>query len=151
MKTLFIQDRWGLFQNKRMCVLHVNSKTQSFKNFIDKTLLPIYQSHEIGEEIKIGLKGINKDYGFSCDVSKKPWTDFDGQLEDIRTFINKHRVDLISLKENYKDLGLRFDLPYELRIGEKYFTQTDYLPPDLLGLLAEFEIGLELTLYPPGK
>ena len=99
----------------------------------------------------MGRKDIYGDYGFSCDVSKKAWTDFEGQLEDIRSFINKHRDDLMLLKENHKISDWRFDLPYELRMGEKYFTQTDYLPPDLMGLLAEFEIGLELSLYPPGR
>ncbi len=65
-----------------MCVFHVSSLTKSFKRFIDQTGLPIYQSHEKGEEKK-PVKGIFEDFGFSCDVSKKPWDNFKRQTDDI--------------------------------------------------------------------
>ena len=133
-----------------MCVLHVSSLSQSFQEFINQTKLPVYQSHEKGEEKKL-VKGIFDDFGFSCDVSEKPWIDFKGQTEDIKLFVETYRQDLMRLKNEFAISDWRFDLPYELRIDEKFFTQSDYLPPDLIKLLAEFELGLELTLYSPAE
>ncbi|MEM9830256.1 MAG: hypothetical protein AAF944_06440 [Bacteroidota bacterium] len=131
-----------------MCVLHVSSLTTSFKDFITSTNLPIYQSHEKGETKKL-VKGVFHDFGFSCDVSEKPWEDFGGQLEDIELFIKTYYDDLASLKLSHTISRWWFDLPYRLRIGKEYFSQSDYLSPTTIKLLAEFDFGLELSLYPP--
>ena len=133
-----------------MCVLHVFSSTSSFKSFIELTDLQVYRSHEKGEGNK-PVKGVFSNFGFSCDVSKKPWEDFSGQLEDIELFIKNYYDELALLKASYTISEWYFDLPYQLRIGEEYYCQSDYLPPTIMRVLAEFNFGLELSLYPPGS
>jgi hypothetical protein len=71
-----------------MCVLHVSSDKNSFAGFLAETKLPVYDSHEKGD-VKNQRKGtIQDDYGFSCDVSEREWSDTSGQIEDAIRFLS---------------------------------------------------------------
>jgi hypothetical protein len=137
--------------NINMCVLHVTSLTNSFKDFIGKTTLPVYQSFEKGERNKYRKKEILEDYSFSCDVSKRSWNDVEGQLDDITMFIQTHNKDLLILRDNFNISDWRFDLPYYNWLINEYISQSVYLSPKLIRLLSDFNFGIEMTLYEPGE
>lgn len=134
-----------------MCIFHVTSKTSSFKQFLaDHPELPVYQSHEKGEKPKISTEtAIFDDYGFSCEVSDRPWSDTEGQVVDMISFLEVYSSYFTKLKDKHTIDDWRFDLPYECRLEETQFTQCDYLPPKLMRLAGALEVGIELSLYWP--
>lgn len=136
-----------------MCIFHVTSNNNSFKQFLDKhPELPVYQSHEKGDVPKISTQeSVYEDYGFSCEVSDRAWGDIAGQIVDMISFLEVYSPYLKHIKEQHEISDWRFDLPYECRLGETHFTQCDYLPPKLMRLAGDLEIGIELSLYWPSK
>ena len=88
-----------------MCVLTVISEVDSFQSFIENSDLPIYQSHEKGEENKtLNRKlGYYDNYGFSCHVSKRSWGDFEGQIEDIIFFVKNIKMNCTRSKTRLSD------------------------------------------------
>ncbi|BDS15186.1 hypothetical protein [Aureispira anguillae] len=134
-----------------MCIFHVTSKTSSFQQFLsDHPELPVYQSHEKGDIPKISTEEIAyDDFGFSCEVSDRPWGDMEGQIIDMISFLEVYSPYLRLLQKHHSIDDWRFDLPYECRLGNNHFTQCDYLPPKLMRLAGALEIGIELSLYWP--
>lgn len=134
-----------------MCIFHVTSKTDSFKEFLaDHPELPVYQSHEKGDKPKIASEdSIHTDYGFSCEVSERSWDDMEGQIVDIISFLEVYTPYLTTLKENHQIEDWRFDLPYECELEDTKFTQCNYLPPKLMRLAGALDVGVELSLYWP--
>lgn len=134
-----------------MCIFHVSSQQHSFKNFLDQNPhLPVYQQHEKGDILKISVdKTPTSDYGFSCEVSDREWTDVKGQIVDMISFLEVYTPYLITLKENHEVEDWHFDLPYECQLNSERFVQTDFLPAKLLRLAGALEIGIELSLYWP--
>lgn len=132
-----------------MCIFHVTSKTDSFKEFLAAhPQLPVYLSHEKGEKPKIAAaETVHTDYGFSCEVSDRSWDDVDGQIIDMISFLEVYSVYFQNLKESHQIDDWRFDLPYECELEEEQFTQCNYLPPKLMCLAGALEIGIELSLY----
>ena len=92
-----------------MCVLHVHSKKTSFSAFLKKTRLPAYRKHEKGDVTAIGRRIPYDDYGFSCEVSNREWTDLAGQIEDAYVFLRKHRLALRSLMKTHRVSDFRLD------------------------------------------
>jgi len=136
-----------------MCVFHVNSKNSSFKLFLENNPdLPVYKSHEKGDLPKIGKEGaVYEDYGFSCEVSDRAWNDVKGQVVDMISFLEVYTPYLAKLKQTHTIDDWRFDMPYECRLDENYFTQCNFLPPKLMRLAGALEIGVELSLYWPSN
>lgn len=133
-----------------MCVFHVKSKVSSFKEFLsNNSELPVYQVHEKGAISEFGERESYKDYGFSCDISDREWHDVEGQVVDMISFLEVYTPQLEALKKTHEIEDWRFDLPYECRLDETYFTQCDYLPPKLMVLAGALEIGIEFSLYWP--
>jgi len=132
-----------------MCVLHVSSNSSSFRAFLGQTTLPVYQSHEKGDICSRGKRTAYEDYGFSCTVSAREWRDLAGQIEDAMRFLNTHGEQLGLLRQTHSIDDMRFDFPYECRLGPSVVTQCDYLPPDLLSLASQHSIGIELSMYHP--
>lgn len=132
-----------------MCIFHVSSQTSSFKQFLEANPgLPVYQSHEKGEMPKIKQEEqAHEDYGFSCDVSDRDWSDMEGQIVDMISFLEVYTPYLQELKATHQIDDWRFDLPYECLLNDEKFTQFDYLPPKLMHLAGALEIGIELSLY----
>lgn len=134
-----------------MCIFHVTSQTTSFKQFLAAHPdLPVYQSHEKGERPKISTQETeHEDFGFSCEVSDRPWSDLAGQVIDMISFLEVYSPYLAYLKEKHSIEDWRFDLPYECRLNDNQFTQCDFLPPKLISLAGVLGIGIELSLYWP--
>ncbi|UII24261.1 hypothetical protein [Fulvivirga ligni] len=134
-----------------MCVLHVTCGKTLIKPFLDATEMPIYQFHERGDTIKIGLNKneLYEDSGFSCEISDRNWNDFEGQIDDLKQFLHNYHSDLVLLKTHYEIKTWIVDLPYFLRLNGEFFSQSDYLDPEIMKLLSALDIGLELSLYPP--
>lgn len=134
-----------------MCIFHVSSQQHSFKKFLEQHPdLPVYQQHEKGDILKISVdKTPTDDYGFSCEVSDRDWSDVEGQIVDMISFLEVYSPYLTVLKENYNLEDWHFDLPYECQLNETRFVQTNFLPPKLLRLAGALEIGIELSLYWP--
>lgn len=134
-----------------MCVLHIHSNRDSFAGFLATTGLPVYQSHEKGD-VKLKLKGTtHDDYGFSCEVSQRAWTDTFGQIEDAVRFLETHSAELRSLTSRYQVDDIRLDFPFESRLSKQVFAQFDYLSPRLVRACAEYGIGIEISHYAPRK
>jgi hypothetical protein len=131
-----------------MCVLHVTSETGSFSGFLRTTSLPVYRSHEKGDISSHGKRLAAEDYGFSCKVSEKEWTDLSGQIEDAHKFLSSHLDELRALAKSQPVTDIRFDFPYECRLDSQFFTQCDFLPAKFLRLSGELGIGIELSHYP---
>lgn len=136
-----------------MCIFHVTSKTDSFKEFLAAhPELPVYLSHEKGEKPQIAAEeSIHTDYGFSCEVSERSWDDVDGQVIDMISFLEVYSSYFANLKKSHKIDDWRFDLPYECELEETQFTQCNYLPPKLMRLAGALDIGIELSLYWPSN
>jgi hypothetical protein len=132
-----------------MCVLHVTSETNSFSEFLRETGFPVYKSYEKGEIPTIGKQRPYDDYGFSSAVSEREWNDFEGQIEDAKTFLITHEKTIRALLSTHDVSDIRFDFPYYCRLDEHIFMQSDYLPPEFLKIAGELKIGIELSLYPP--
>jgi len=128
-----------------MCVLHVRSKLASFAKYLKMSRLPSYQSHEKGEISRYGKP--YSDYGFSCIVSEKEWTDFEGQIEDAIRFLREHEDELRNLLGKYELDDIRLDFPFSSHLDEDCIAQFDYLPPELLKLAGNIGIGIELSHY----
>jgi len=134
-----------------MCIFHVSSKSDSFKQFLATYPdLPVYQAHEKGDIPKIKQdEQPHEDYGFSCEVSDREWSDMEGQIVDMISFLEVYTPYLQQLKDSHNIDDWRFDLPYESLLSDERFTQFDYLPPKLMRLAGALEIGIELSLYAP--
>lgn len=133
-----------------MCVLHVRSETTSFIEFLKNTQLPVYMSHEKGEERYQGYKYSppHEDYGFSCEVSNRKWDNLNGQIEDTFHFFEKYENELTDLIQKFSINDICLDFPYYCRHNSKIIVQCDYLPPKLLLMAGKLNIGIELSLYP---
>jgi len=123
-----------------MCVLHVQSLTCSFKPFLGQTSLPVYMAYEKGER-KIKQPEKYRDcYAFSCSVSDTAWSDLDGQIEDAERFLEQHEAELTRLRETMQVDEIRFDFPYECRLGS-VVVQGEYIPASFASLCGK-PIGL---------
>ena len=131
-----------------MCVLHVHSRSNSFAEFLKTSSLPFYRVVEKGEGRFDGKGEPSEVFVFSCDVSKKEWTDLDGQLEDAFLFLQKYEDQLKNLRRTHEVDDIRLDFPYHCRLGNGIMVQCDYLSPQFLKLAGELGIGIELSQYP---
>ena len=129
-----------------MVLLHVASDSSSFKTFLEQTKLPINQSHEKGDVYK-SKKPPYQDYAFSCKVSEDKWYDFDGQVQDILEFLKRFKTELLTLMQKYPVDDIRFDIGYSCEINNKILVQCEFLPPELLTLAGQLNIGIELSIY----
>ncbi len=131
-----------------MCILTVSNKTKSFKEFLATTSLPYYTVYEKGEKSDIpSIKSAYVRYGFSCDVSDRPWDDLDGQIRDSIRFMKKYAHEFKKLRRQYRGLDIDFSFPYYCRLSERVVAQYDDFPPEFLTLAGRLGIGLELGLY----
>jgi len=128
-----------------MCVLHIRTDRDNL-DLILNTNLPIYQVHKKGKKHKFRKKEIGPNL-ISCSVSEKEWSDFTGQTEDMISFIDKYQKELQLIKEKFSSIDWEFDLPYENRMNDTLFCQSDFLPSELLLKSGKLGIGITLSLY----
>ncbi len=120
----------------------------SFREFVEKSDVPIYDSHEKGDPCKYKKRPPQSDYGFKCSVSNKGLKDFDGQISDAITFLSNHIDELKELVSKYVIDDIRLDFPIESRLMKlNLFSQCDFLPPELIKLSGEIGLGIEISQY----
>lgn len=133
-----------------MCMFHVTSKSESFKEFIKITSLPILWSYEKGDERAKGKRPPWDQYGFACSASDKDWDDFPGQVDDAIKFLKDNFDELDKLVKLFKIDHIRFDFPVESQLVKKdLFSQCDFLPSELIKLASQFNMGIEISQYWP--
>ena len=133
-----------------MCVLHVTSKTSAFSSFLKEVPLPFYQSHEKGQIKSARSEAVHEDFGFSCVVSQREWTDLPGQVEDAIRFLSGYGGELRFLLANHEIHDMRLDFPVASRLSATVLGQFDYVPPELVRLCAVYGIGIEFSHYVAG-
>ena len=132
-----------------MCVLNVRSNTESFKGFVNNTKIHILSSHEKGDKRhKTRKYPPYEDYGFSCKISEKEWTDLEKQIQDALDFLTKHEKELTNLINSYAIDDIRLHFPYYCRLSKQNNLQFNYFPAELLLKAGKLNIGIELSQYP---
>src|SRR5262249_29165535 len=88
--------------------------------------------------------------GFSYDVSAR--TALPGQVEYGVALLEGSSADMRRVASVHAIERKSLDVGYDLRIAndEFFFTQSEYLPPELLRLCGEFDIGIEMSICAPG-
>lgn len=134
-----------------MCVIHISSLTDSFDAFLeDHPELPVYQKHNKDEQIgEYAESSQHADFGFSCVVSDREWSDYDGQLVDIISFLQVYKALLMNLKDSHKVEDIRFDIPLESPLSDSVHFHSFALPNSLISLLHNTDIHIEYTIYWP--
>ncbi len=130
-------------------VLHIRGTDFDPVAMLKSTRLTAYQSHNAGDTYTVGTnKGKPRpDGGLSLSVSNADGN-LTAEIEDAILFLNKHRDPLQVMLSDPSVEDARLDFGYYLRIGGSCFGQCDYLPPELLRLAGDLNVGIELSLYP---
>ena len=68
-------------------------------------------------------------------------------LKMLLNFLKKYEPQIQNLIRQYSIDDIRLDFPYECRLDEQIFIQSDYLTPDLLYIAGKLGIGIELSHY----
>ncbi len=138
-----------------MCVLRASGSGFIPEDYLCSSGLSPYQVYHRGDPLFRKSKPGGprfEESGFKASVSDRDWSDLPGQIEDAIDFLQRYRDDLERLRAAPGIEDVRLDFPYRLRIdGEAVWAQFDYLPPMLLELAGTLGVGIELSLYPPGK
>jgi len=130
-----------------MCVLHVISKTKSFKNYSEKTSIPTYKVVD-----KNDLKNTSKNkkwgiYRISFSVSNKEWNKFHLQIKDSIKFLKEHKKSLKYLFLKYEVDHAYLDFPIDSRLDKNVLVQNDYIPYELNKLCGDLKISINLSYY----
>lgn len=127
------------------CILHVDGENFDTHAFLSQTSLQPYDVYRAGDAVIPGAKKeryFDKN-GFKIDVSEAD--DFDQQIEDTLVFLDKHREDLQLLVRLNIDAQLDFGI--SRKNPDDFPIQSDFLPPSLLILAGNLDIGICLTHY----
>jgi hypothetical protein len=88
--------------------------------------------------------------GFNLVVSEAPGEDFRAQVKESIAFLTAHHEELAILREavgnEHSVLDFGVILPDDLVFG-----QSNVFPAELVRLAGELGLGIELSLYPPGR
>lgn len=130
-----------------MCILKVYSDFDSFKPFKESVIIPVYSTFEKGD-FKYGSSGVRqKDYRISFDVSDKDWDDFNGQVQDAISFLEKYQKELKILFSSNRISDAYLDFPIYSRLTDDIVNQNDHLPRKLVSLAGNISIGIEMSIY----
>jgi hypothetical protein len=130
-----------------MCFLKAFSRTTSFKEFVTRTIMPVYTIHDKGEPRS--TDSTHKLNRVSFDVSRKDWSDFQGQILDAIEFLERYFEELkVFIKQHDTD-EILLDFPIYSRLDENIANQNDRLPAKLLRLAGNLNIDIEIATYPP--
>lgn len=127
------------------CILRVGGENFDTHEFLSQTSLQPYKVFRAGDAVIPGAKKERyfDENGFNITVSEAD--DFSGQIEETLTFLRVHNDDLQLLAQ------LNVDAQLDFGIGRKnpdeFPMQSDFLPPSLLILAGDLNIGICLTHY----
>ena len=135
------------------CVLHVCGESFDPAPFLGSVSLAPYASFRKGDRQFPGsvrcADRVHEFGGFKCLVSDRDAKDLPGQIDDAILFLQKYGEDLARL-EFEKDVERKgLDFGYDCRLEmENVAVQIEYLPPELLKLCGDLDLGIMLSLYP---
>lgn len=130
-----------------LCVFRVygdNFQPEHYKAFFEGKQFFSYRKGD-----PVGKSGTKKHEtsGFVCDITKENESDFELQVEESIHFLKSSNLVLEALRKDEQVEMRVLDFGYESRLGENVAIQYDFLPPELLLLCGQFNIGIELSLY----
>ena len=128
-----------------MCVLKIYSDTNSFKAFSKNTEIPVYSCLDKGEVLT--SKRLCEKYRISFGVSDREWDDFEGQISDTVSFLEKYYAQIQELFATHSITDAFLDFPLWSRLGENIVNQNDYIPRELIKLAGELNIGICMAIY----
>lgn len=124
------------------CVFHATGENFAVDGFLAVVQAKPYQVFRRGESF--GKKGrIREHSGFSLDVSDSD-DELSQDVEDAIQFLKKNHALLSKLADWPGVTDRRLDFGCYCK---GWFLQSEYLPPELLKLAGELNIGIELSLY----
>ncbi|MFK8011471.1 MAG: hypothetical protein AB8B80_05485 [Marinicellaceae bacterium] len=132
-----------------MCVLKIYSDTYSFKEFANKTDLPIFGVFDKGEYRNKKKTRKCKENVISLDVSEREWDDFPGQVKDAIEFLEKYFDKLSELINEVQDIDGYLDFPIYSRLNEDIVNQNDHISKALIALAGKLNLGIEMSQYSP--
>ncbi len=94
----------------------------------------------------------HEDSGFTTWITrdKDAWDNLDADIADVVAFLTGYRESLGQLVKAHGVDDVMLDFAIMSRAGTGgVFMQGEYLPPELLRLAGELNIGIALSLYPP--
>lgn len=124
------------------CVFHATGENFAVDGFLAVVQIKPYQVFRRGEPH--GRRGrIYESSGFSLDVSGAE-EEVSEDVEDAIQFLQKNRDLLAKLADWPGVTDRRLDIACYCK---GWFLQSEYLPPELLKLAGELNIGIEMSLY----
>ena len=134
------------------CYLRVAGTNFDPDSYLSATLVNAMNVWHAGEPLATRGPRASRTHawsGFTCNVS-----DCDGQLDlqvnDAVAFLTRHREDLLLLNDDLSVEDRRLDFGFDSRLGvDEIAVQGEWLPVNFLQLVAELQIGVALSLYPP--
>jgi hypothetical protein len=91
----------------------------------------------------------NSRSGFSIVVSKRPFSDFEGQVREALAFLEKERRAVQALRRRKGVEGATLDFGVERR--PDVAVQVQGFPEDLVRLAGQLGLALDLSFYPEPK
>ncbi|SEP30141.1 DUF4279 domain-containing protein [Mucilaginibacter sp. OK283] len=128
------------------CVLRIIGEDFDVDSFILKTGIDPYKVFYKGDP-KVKSKPDGKKFehsGCAIDASEADFTDFKQQVKDVIEFLesNRNKLLFINSGSEIQYAVLDFGVAY----NPDKFTQTQYLPKELLKLAADLGIGIEISI-----
>jgi len=133
------------------CIFRITGENFDVDDFIQKSGISPYakfykgapriESKPNGEKIKTT----------SCNlkVSDAGFDEFNQQVQDAIDYLNSHQQKLQYIKSTPEIQYATLDFGVEYNPDK--FTQTQYLPTELVKLSADLGIGIEISIYQQGK
>jgi hypothetical protein len=131
------------------CILRISGEGFDVDDFILQSKISPYtkfykgsprvESKPDGEKIKSS--------GCNLEISHADFDEFKQQVQDAIDYLNNHHQELqyINVTPEIQYAVLDFGVEYD----PDKFTQTQYLPTELLKLSADLGISIEISIYQP--
>lgn len=129
------------------CILRITGKDFDVDVFVLQSKISPYDKFYKGLpriESKPESEKLNFS-GCSLEVSKAGFDNFKQQIQDAIDYLNSHQQELqyINTTPEIQYATLDFGVEYDTN----KFTQTQYLPKELLKLCADLGIDIEISIY----
>lgn len=127
------------------CIFRVTGDILDIDTLVAQSSVPVDRMWRKGEQR--ALKGkFHSNSGANFIASDADFDEFDAQLLGATAFLEEHVAAIAKIVEfpGVQDAVLDF----AVSIGDGNFTQSSYLPPKFLQLVARSEIGVEISHYP---
>ena len=130
-----------------MCVLKIYSDINSFKEFSERTEIPVFSVFDKGEYRNKSQTRKSAENVVSLDVSDREWDDFPGQVSDAICFLSSHYDELLELMGSIGDVKACLDFPIYSRLSEEIVNQNDYIPRELVVLAGKLNLEIGMSQY----